>query len=99
MRLRPVTISDSRITNTTPSVMAPKALAKSSGRSRRKGSLARLMGILTSVARSFEVSQQAGVERSGRAESAAQGFFFVVQRGESAGGESAQREFFGGRGQ
>src|SRR6185369_7459029 len=98
IRVRPTTIRESRTANTIASASAPKAVAKSSGRSLRKGSLARLMGILTLVARSFEVTQQTGVEGSGHAQVAAQHFSFEAQIRESSGGESAQRESFGGRG-
>src|SRR5258708_6461368 len=75
---------------------AQTPVANSIGRSRRKGSLARLIGILTSVSSPLKITQQAGVERFGGAKAALQHVLWVSQPGQRADRKSAQSEFIGG---
>src|SRR5436189_246596 len=69
------------------------------GRSPRKGSLARLMGILTLLPSPFQVSQQSGVLRAKAAEGALQGLGTQRKSGERVGSKAAQQQTADGRGQ
>src|SRR6266404_4359841 len=97
IRLRSEAIRNNSTPSSPVSSTAQTSDVNRMGRSRRKGSLERLIGMRISAFHQFHISEQACVERAGRAEAAAELFLLAVQAVWGAVRKPAQDQLAGGR--
>src|SRR5579872_559162 len=99
MRARSETIRNICTASSAASAPAHSAEAITIGRSRRNGSLERLIGTRILIHHRLQVPHQAGIERAGRSKPAAQSFHRVLPIERQSGRESAQDQLAYRRGE